>query len=175
MVTPPTNPEDGTPSTPEGEAAAHPVRTRRHVSAGPRGTRRRARELALQALYQSDISGQPVTEAVAQLVVDQDEERVDLAFFRACVLGVDARRGELDALIAKVTDHWNPDRFSTVDRNVLRLGVYELLALPDVPLKVVINEAVELSKRFGGEGSGGFVNGVLDRLAGEVRAGGQPA
>lgn len=86
-------------------------------------------------------------------------------FARALVRGVAARRQEIDALIAEVSEHWRLDRMPVVDRNLLRMASYELIATPDVPPGVVLNEAIELAKEFGTEASPAFVNGVLDRVA----------
>ena len=89
-------------------------------------------------------------------------------FARALVRGVSARREEIDALIGEVSEHWRLDRMPVVDRNLLRLATYELMATPDVPPSVVLNEAIELAREFGTEASPAFVNGVLDRVAARV-------
>jgi N utilization substance protein B len=86
-------------------------------------------------------------------------------FGNTLVEGFDQERERIDETIRKVSHHWRLERMTRVDRNILRLGTYELLALSDVPRKVTLNEAIELAKRFGSEGSAGFVNGVLDRIA----------
>jgi N utilization substance protein B len=79
------------------------------------------------------------------------------------------RIGEIDALIGEAAEHWRVERMTLVDRNILRLGAYELSPGSDIPVAVAINEAVELGKRFGSEESGAFVNGILDRISGIVR------
>jgi N utilization substance protein B len=89
-------------------------------------------------------------------------------FARALVRGVAARREEIDALIAEASEHWRLDRMAVVDRNLLRLATYELIATPDVPTGVVLNEAIDLARTFGTEASPAFVNGVLDRVAAHV-------
>ena len=86
------------------------------------------------------------------------------AYLGELVAGVAAHQEELDALIGRYSEHWRLERMAVVDRNLLRLAVYELLYLPEIPPKVVINEAVELAKRYGSEDSGGFVNGILDQV-----------
>lgn len=133
------------------------------------GSRHKARELILQALYQSDISGDPVHRAVGQLCEDNSEGRADLEYFRRIAAGTWHRLEELDQWITKVAVNWSAKRMSAIDRNILRQGVYELLAEPDLPVSVIINEAIVLSKRYGGDGSGAFINGIMDRLAAEIR------
>jgi len=139
-------------------------------------SRRRSREAALQVLYALDLA--PRSEVRAGL------EAVEVAFQRTCenfelpegarafakelISGITQRREELDALLAAHSAHWRLSRMATVDRNILRLGAYELVG-SDAPTAVVIDEAVELARRFGGEASPGFVNGVLDALASVVR------
>ncbi len=92
-------------------------------------------------------------------------------FARALVRGVTSRRAEIDALIAGASEHWRLERMPVVDRNLLRLATHELIATPDVPLGVVLNEAIELARAFGTEASPAFVNGVLDRVAARVASG----
>jgi transcription antitermination protein NusB len=138
------------------------------VSGGIGGTRRTGRAYALQLLYARD--GDPATDVEAavgawadafELEIDDDAR----AFARGLVAAATERGKELDERIAASSKNWRIDRMSRVDRNILRLGVCELIAFPDVPVKVVINEAVELAKRFGTAESSAFVNGVLDRIA----------
>lgn len=133
------------------------------------GSRHKARELTLQALYQSDISGDGIHLAVSQLCEENAGGHADLAYFKKVASGAWSRLKELDVWISKGATHWALHRISTIDRNILRQGVYELLCEPELPINVVINEAIELSKRYGGEGSRPFVNGVMDRLAGQIR------
>lgn len=148
--------------------------TQGHEEEAPRirrGGRHLARDLALQALYQSDITGDAIARAVVQLVEDPaTSERTDMAYFRHLAMEVWAHRPELDQWITRVAENWALDRVSVVERNILRLGIYELLWARDVPGRVIINEAIELSKRYGGEGSHRFVNGVMDQVAMQVRA-----
>ncbi len=134
------------------------------------GTRRRARECALQILYQIDTSGQSVDAAFQDMreSFHTDDARV-LGYAETLVRGVMAHREAIDALIQRHSPNWKIERMGRVDRNVLRLAAYELKWRPDVPLKVVINEAIELGKRFGNEDSHRFINGVLDKVAKEVR------
>jgi len=81
------------------------------------------------------------------------------------VRGVVERKGEIDRMIAGASEHWRLERMDRVDRNILRMGVFEIVYCDDIPYKVAINEAIELGKRFGSEDSGGFINGILDRIA----------
>jgi N utilization substance protein B len=135
------------------------------------GVRRTGRAYALQLLYARD--GDPATDlaGAATSWASEFELEVDAqaqAFARELVAAATARASEIDELITSASKNWRIDRMSRVDRNILRLGACELLAFRDVPVKVVINEAVELAKRFGTAESSAFVNGVLDRIAGAV-------
>jgi transcription antitermination factor NusB len=135
-----------------------------------KGNRHKARELILQALYQSDISGDDIQHAVEQLCKENAGGRADLIYFKRVAAGTWDRLEELDQWITKAATNWSTERISTIDRNILRQGVYELLAEADLPSRVIINEAIELSKRYGGKGSRSFVNGVMDRLASQIRS-----
>jgi N utilization substance protein B len=132
------------------------------------GTRRSGRAYALQLLYARD--GDPSTDVTTASGdwVSEFELDVDPAaqgFARELVAAAAARAPEIDELIVGASKNWRIERMSRVDRNILRLGACELLAFGGVPVKVVINEAVELAKRFGTAESSAFVNGVLDRIA----------
>lgn len=132
------------------------------------GIRRSGRAYALQLLYARDGDpGTNVGDAAASWASEFELEVEPAAqtFARELVGAAVARAGEIDELIAGASKNWRIDRMSRVDRNILRLGACELLAFRDVPVKVVINEAVELAKRFGTAESSAFVNGVLDRIA----------
>jgi N utilization substance protein B len=132
--------------------------------------RTKARERALQALYQIDVAAQGIEDALGRFwksFEPVEREVMDLA--EALVRGVAEHRRTIDETIERISTNWRLDRMAKVDRNVLRLAVYELLRT-DVPVKVVINEAIELGKKFGSESSGAFVNGVLDRVAAELPA-----
>jgi N utilization substance protein B len=135
------------------------------------GARRTGRAYALQLLYARD--GDPSTDLSGAAVswAGEFELEIDAAaqtFAKDLVAAAVSRSAEIDALITSASKNWRLDRMSRVDRNILRLGATELLAFRDVPVKVVINEAVELAKRFGTAESSAFVNGVLDRIAGAV-------
>jgi N utilization substance protein B len=135
------------------------------------GKRRKAREVALQFLYQLDQHGaeDPAPhgdEFWARHPVDADTQ----SFADALVRGSKQQQGKIDQLLAQYTEHWDLDRMAVVDRNILRMAVYELLWAPDVPPKAVINEAIEIAKKFGTTESSRFINGVLDRILREQRA-----
>ena len=134
-------------------------------------TRRSGRVYALQLLYARD--GDAATDVAGAVdrwaaELELDVEPAAQAFARDLVAAAATRGPEIDEHIAAASKNWRIDRMSRVDRNILRLGACELLAFRDVPVKVVINEAVELAKRFGTAESSAFVNGVLDRIAGAV-------
>jgi N utilization substance protein B len=128
-------------------------------------SRHRGREIALQMLYQWHLAGaQPDEISAAYDAIEPDDERAGRKareFADALLHGTVSRQAEIDELIAQQTEHWRPSRLTTVDRQILRLAVYELLAA-ETPARVVINEAVELARTFSGEDATAFVNGVLD-------------
>lgn len=136
------------------------------------GSRRTGRERALQALYQLEQNDKatPGDAVEAAWAASDDQPRDDVAhrFATELVDGVRAHQASLDELIEQHSQNWRLERMQRVDRNVLRLGVFELTQRPDIPRKVTINEAVELAKTFGTEDSAAFINGVLDRIAGAV-------
>lgn len=128
--------------------------------------RRRAREAALQVLFQMDLGKVSLDEALAA-VAASDWLADDWTLVVTLARGTRAHLVEIDALIARVAEHWTLERMATVDRNILRMGIFELQST-DTPLGVVINEAVELAKRYSTEESGRFVNGLLGKI---VRSG----
>lgn len=126
--------------------------------------RSRAREIVLQVLYQDDMNTGVDLVAADQFLagrLQHDEPLVEFA--RSLLAGVRRNRNELDALLSDVAENWTLDRMAATDRNVLRLGAYEIL-YTETPDRVAINEAVELAKRFGAKQSAQFVNGILDRF-----------
>jgi N utilization substance protein B len=150
------------------------------------GLRRQAREAALQCLFQLDAQGFEETSADAHFwklrstVREEDAAPAEPApvplpqkarsFTESLVSGVCAERGEIDALLEKFAANFRLERLAAVDRNILRLAIYELLHPAEAPAAVVINEAIEIAKRFGSEDSGRFVNGLLDRIRLEIRS-----
>ncbi|MGB8647914.1 MAG: transcription antitermination factor NusB [Anaerolineae bacterium] len=123
--------------------------------------RRLARAIALQALFEIDSVGHPEDQVLAHLLEDEKLTAEGELFARGLVRGVMTQRNQLDSLITKFAPEWPVDQLAIVDRNVLRLALHELLDMSDVPIKVAINEAVELAKTYGSESAPRFVNGVL--------------
>ena len=137
------------------------------------GKRRKAREVALQFLYALDVNAAtdpgPHEEEFWQRHPVDGQTR---AFADALVRGSKQHQEKIDQGIAQCAEHWGLDRMAVVDRNILRMAVYELLWQSDVPPKVAINEAIEIAKKFGTRESSRFINGVLDRIHKELRPGG---
>jgi N utilization substance protein B len=131
--------------------------------------RSRARRRALQALYAWQMSASPVDKVIEQFRAEQDMEVADLEYFEALVRGVVEHADELDAVLAKFIDR-SVAQVDPIERAVLRIAAFELAHRLDVPYRVVINEAIETTKRFGAEHGHTYVNGVLDRAAAEWRA-----
>jgi N utilization substance protein B len=129
--------------------------------AAVRARRRRARDVAFQVLFQHDVGHAPIAEALAAL--PRDDDRVDWALVDDLCHGTADRREELDAVIAPHLSGWTLERLASSDRVVLRMAVYELSHTPTAAA-VVINEAVDLAKRYGTDDSGAFVNGVLGAI-----------
>jgi len=132
------------------------------------GSRRAAREQALQALYQLDLRGEDGERGLALFWEHFDRGDEAEAFARELVDGVLRERERIDALITASAQHWKLPRLSRVDLGVLRLATYELLQHREIPASVTLDEAVEIAKRFGSEESPAFVNGVLDHVAAEL-------
>lgn len=126
------------------------------------GTRRRARELALQLLYQYELTGASPEAMQAEFEEWRGATESVRAFADLLLRGSLERLGEIDAELGLQTAHWRLERLAAVDRNILRLAMYELLFLTDTPHAVVINEAIEIAKKYGAKDSARFVNGVLD-------------
>ncbi len=125
--------------------------------------RSKAREVALQVLYQDDVNPTVDSLVVDEFVRARLKQDELVGFARSLIAGVRRNRTELDVLLAKTADHWSLERMAATDRNVLRLGAYEIL-YTETPGRVAINEAVELAKRFGIAHSAHFVNGILDKF-----------
>lgn len=133
------------------------------------GTRRLAREYALQMLYQIEFSGQPLPEVQEHFWAVQGVDSQTRAFADRLAQGVVGEREWIDALIVKHSAHWRLPRMAAVDKNVLRLAIFELKNCGDIPVKVTLNEAIEIGKKFGSEESSAFINGILDKIAKELR------
>jgi transcription antitermination protein NusB len=134
-----------------------------------KNARRRAREVALQALYAWQLAGGAPAEVIEQAKGLEGFERSDRAFAQELVGGVVARAAELEAIIAPFIAGRSFAQLSPVERAILYIGAYELSAQPETPFKVVLNEAIELGKSFGGTEGHRFVNGVLEKLAERLR------
>jgi N utilization substance protein B len=139
------------------------------------GVRRKARECALQLLFAQE-RGAMRPEAVDAFWDESTAPDPAREYAEQLVTLVLEHQDEIDAVIARSAENWTLDRMSRVDRNLLRLAVCELFYVPDVPVRVALDEAIEIAKRFGGDDSGRFVNGILDRVAREQPdAGGEAA
>lgn len=126
--------------------------------------RTRARELALQTLYSSDLQGNPEPLDMDSYLRAQSRDPAVLAFAEDLVTGCLAHRAEIDAEIERVAANWKLSRIAAVDRAILRIGIYEIRYRADIPAQVTLNEAIELAKRYSTKKSGAFVNGILDRI-----------
>lgn len=131
--------------------------------------RSRARRRALQALYAWQLSGSHMKAVIEQFRHEQDMEVADLEYFEDLLHGVEAHVDELDASLKPYVDR-EVSQIDPIERAALRLAAYELKFRLDVPYRVVINEAIEVTKRFGADHGHSYVNGVLDKLAGQLRA-----
>ena len=141
------------------ESSTQPTASQRH----------RAREAVIQALYQWELSGYPMTQVAAMFRADNDLKRADIAFFHDALTAIDHTHQTLvDSLKPYLSRELS--ELTPIERNILLLGAYELSARIDIPFKVVISEAVALSKKFGATDGHKFVNGVLDQFAANARA-----
>ena len=131
--------------------------------------RSRARRRALQALYAWQVSHAPMTQVIAQFEHEQEMEIADLDYFKDLLLGIEKHIEEIDAKLTPKLDR-TVEQVDPIERAVLRIATYELLHRIDVPYRVVLNEAIEVSKRFGSDFGHTYVNGVLDRASAEWRA-----
>lgn len=132
------------------------------------GMRRKGRELAVQALYQLEIRNESAPDILAAFWEQCEAGPRARRFALDLVEGVRRARQEIDAAIEGACENWKLDRLSTVDLSVLRVATYELMYTPEVPTSVVLDEAIEVARRFGTTDSAAFVNGVLDRIAEQV-------
>lgn len=128
------------------------------------GTRRQARELAMQALFYMDMQDHSSLRMLESFSDNFRPPKKAHPFFLTLVSGVLEAKAEIDALIERFSKNWKIQRMPCVDRNVMRIAVYELLYCEDIPPKVSINEAVDVGKKFGTEESGAFINGIMDSI-----------
>jgi N utilization substance protein B len=126
-------------------------------------TRRAARERALELAYEGELRGMGATDLLADLPVEPDE------YAQRLLVGIDEHREEIDAVIRKYSENWALERMPVLDRALLRIGTYELGWVPETPTAVAITEAVELAKEYSTKDSGRFVNGLLARIAEDLR------
>lgn len=133
--------------------------------------RRKAREIALQILYQMEmVEVDPLT-ALKTLQEEGAISNEVMDFALLLAKGAEGKKEEIDGIIKTASQHWSVNRMAAIDKSILRMAVFELKYMGDIPYKVTINEAVEIAKRYGGAGSSAFVNGVLDKISKEVKAG----
>lgn len=128
-------------------------------------TRRRARRVTLETLYEYDLAEHPVGEVLQRRLQDNPMENAGVEFASQLVTGVIAYLPEIDKLIARYAPEWPLDQMAVIDRNILRVAIYEFLVLGETPVKVAINEAVELAKLYASDSAPRFINGVLGSLA----------
>ena len=137
--------------------------------------RSRAREVALQLLYQRDLNPNVPRDAIERFARERLRNASLEGFCLRLFDGVVANGPAVDQRISEAAQNWRLPRMAVVDRNVLRLGAYELLFVPETPPGVVLNEAIELARRYGAAGSPSFVNGVLDRIRAQAAAAAAPS
>ena len=131
--------------------------------------RRRAREIALQVLYQREFNRLEFQEVLNLFWNNFEVLKGARDFSERIIRGIEQHQEELDRIIERYSSNWKIDRMAHVDRNILRIAVYELLFCDDIPPKVAINEAIDIGKKYGSEDSGAFINGVLDRVKSEEK------
>lgn len=130
--------------------------------------RHQARRQAVQFLFQRDFNSGEIEQALTDFWDSQGADPQVRTFAEELIRGVEDNLGEIDALLQESAEHWDIDRMGAVDRNVMRVAIYEMLHRDDIPEIVSINEAVDLAKMFSDEKSGRFVNGILDRIRKEL-------
>lgn len=144
------------------------------------GNRRKAREATLQLLYEAEFLGQDFTRILANFAedparllgdhIESPQALEEIKHFTVQIVeGTWKNLGEIDRLIESHSTHWKISRMALVDRNILRMAVFELIGCPDIPASVTLNEAIEIAKKFGTEESGSFINGVLDHIAKDLK------
>lgn len=133
-------------------------------------TRRRARRVTLETLYEYDLAEHPVGEVLQRRLEDNPMENAGVEFASQLVMGVIAYLSEIDKLIARYAPEWPLDQMAVIDRNILRIAIYEFLIMGETPVKVAINEAVELAKLYASDSAPRFINGVLGSLADQIPA-----
>ena len=135
------------------------------------GTRRKSRELALQVLYQGEMTGQDNILDFEDFCAHFQVFKKSIPYASNLLAGIREKGGLIDQMIRKHAQNWRLERMSAIDRNILRIAVYEMSYQEDVPNSVAINEAVEIAKRFSTDDSGPFINGILDAMSRDELAG----
>jgi transcription antitermination protein NusB len=133
------------------------------------GKRHRARELVLQALYEAEFSDRTALQIVDEQIGRRGSSDESAARARDLFLKTIEKRDDLDGIIRSFLENWELERVSIVDRNILRFALAEVLYFPDVPSRVIIDEAIEVAHRYSSDDAGGFINGILDRVVREFR------
>lgn len=128
------------------------------------GNRRKARELAMQALFYMDMRQNDTIEIIDRFCQNFKPDEKVTPFFNELLHGVIRAKSQIDKVIERFSSNWKIGRMSCVDRNIIRIAVYEMLFCSDIPSKVSINEAIDVGKKFGTEDSGAFINGILDSI-----------
>jgi N utilization substance protein B len=131
--------------------------------------REQGRVLAMQALYQWDLRGKDFDDQASDFLSESTQDPEVYFFARELTLGAWSFRKKADVWIRQAATHWEVERMAAVDRNILRLAIYEMLGREDIPPRVAIDQAIELAKRFGAAESGAFVNGILDHVLREAK------
>lgn len=132
-------------------------------------TRHLARETVLKALYASEIGESAPEEDLQELIDESELSEPHAEFARALLHATLEKAAEADAFISEASEHWRIERIATIDRLIMRQAIAELQVMPDVPMKVVLNEALELAKTFSTGGSSSFINGILDRYVRQLQ------
>jgi N utilization substance protein B len=133
--------------------------------------RRQAREIAFRAAYQADVTGDPIDRCLEEILEDLEEaaDPETKEFASSLVSTLALHQLEIDSVVSRIAKNWSLSRMAATDRSVIRLAAAELLYHAEVPVRVTLDEAIEIAKKYGMETSGAFVNGILDRLAHDVR------
>jgi transcription antitermination protein NusB len=131
--------------------------------------RRESREIAFRAAYQADVTGEPLERCLSEIIEDVDPHPSVREFAASLVRTLAAHGPEIDASVARIARNWPLARMAATDRSVIRLAAAEILYHAETPIRVALDEAIEIAKKYGMEGSGAFVNGILDRIAHEGR------
>jgi len=136
-------------------------------------SRRRAREIALKVLFQIDLVNADPKEALTYILSKgfDGESNFDVDFAKRLITGVLEKQNEIDKIIKDTSRYWDLERMACVDRNIMRVALYELFYEKDIPPNVAVNEAVELAKKYGGGDSGRFVNGILGKVVEDIKKG----